>query len=297
MKTVETQTAVSFRNILYLTDFSPTAEHAAASALELARRYGAKVFALHVRPLQIYTMAPAEAWPALQEAADLIAEDQIQYLDKVFESVEHQVTVDEGDIWSYVSQAIKEYGIDLIVMGTSGRGGLDKIVLGSVAEDILRRVACPVLTVGPKVSVKNSAAAGVQKILYCASLSRAANLAAAYAISLARQNRAHLDVLHIIEAEKKSTSADESYSMKGCAGLMRSLVPPESGLVPEPHMIVEHGAPAARILETARLRGANLIVMGARSSEGDFGAAIHLPGSVVHQVISRAECPVLTVRE
>lgn len=297
MKTLETATAVSFRNILYLTDFSPIAEHAGSSALELARRYRAKVFALHVRPLQIFSMAPVEAWPSLREAADLIAQDQVQYLNRVFEKVEHEVTIDEGDIWAYVSQAIEKHNIDLIVMGTSGRKGLDKLMLGSVAEDILRRAPCPVLTVGPKISGKGPITAEIQKILYCASLSHSVDLAASYAISLARQNHAHLDVLHVIEPEKKPKPTDEIYSMKGCACLMRSLVPPEAGLAPEPHMIVEHGVPADRILEIARQRGADLIVMGARSSEGDLGAAIHLPGSVVHQVISRAECPVLTVRE
>jgi nucleotide-binding universal stress UspA family protein len=186
--------------------------------------------------------------------------------------------------------------IDLIVMGTHGRRGLNKMLLGSVAEDILRRAPCPVLTVGPNTRGNARSAIEAKRILYCTSLANPSEPAAAYAISLAQQNQAHLDMLHVIEPHKARELVDASDLMSACARKMRALVSPDAELWCEPRSIVEHGNAAERIVGIAKQRGADIIVMGAKSVEGDLGAAIHLPGATVHQVISQAECPVLTVR-
>ena len=80
MKALETVTRISLKNILYTTDFSPTAEAAAPYAWELAKRYGAKVIALHVRPLESNGMVPPEAWAAVHEANVLQAKQQAGHL-------------------------------------------------------------------------------------------------------------------------------------------------------------------------------------------------------------------------
>ena len=70
MKAMDTKPCVSMQNILFATDFSPIAENAASYALALAKTYHAQIFALHVRPIEIYGMAPPESWPILRAAAD-----------------------------------------------------------------------------------------------------------------------------------------------------------------------------------------------------------------------------------
>jgi nucleotide-binding universal stress UspA family protein len=97
--TTELKTRISLKNILYASDFSPVAENAAPYALELARRYGSKVFAVHVRPLEIYGMAPPESWPVLREAAEALAKEQAAQLNRSFIGVEHEAIVAEGDVW------------------------------------------------------------------------------------------------------------------------------------------------------------------------------------------------------
>src|SRR5579872_5893699 len=151
MRAMETKPCVSLQNILFATDFSPIAENAASYALELAKTYHAHVFALHVRPVEVYGMAPPESWPILRAAADAQTKEQLDYLDQTFSAVPHKAIVAEGDIWEFVSKHIVEDHIDFIVMGTHGRKGLGKVLLGSVAENVLRRVTCPVFTVGPQV--------------------------------------------------------------------------------------------------------------------------------------------------
>jgi nucleotide-binding universal stress UspA family protein len=296
MKSLHSETHISIKNILFLTDFSPVAENAGSCAFGLARRYGAKVFAVHARPIQVFGLAPPETWPVLQEALEEQAREQAQQLDRVFSGVEHDAFIEEGNVWDVVSHLVEEKGIDLIVMGTHGRRGVDKVLLGSVAEDILRRVPCPVLTVSPNVRCSSGRTIGTKNVLFCTSFSAKSEVAAAYAVSLAEQNRAHLDMLHVIARPKAGEFVEGEDLMSVCARRIRSLIPPDADLWSEPRAIVEQGDPAERILAVAKQRGADVIVMGAKSAEGDLGAAIHLPGTTVHEVICQAECPVLTVR-
>lgn len=101
MKTLDAQTRISLKNILYATDFSPVAEGAGAYANELAHRYGAKVFAVHVRAPQVYGLAPPESWPALTEAADRQAKEQGDHLKSLFQGVENEFVIGEGDTWGW----------------------------------------------------------------------------------------------------------------------------------------------------------------------------------------------------
>lgn len=296
MAVTKAQTRVEIRNILYATDFSPMAEVAAAYAAELARRYGAKVFALHVRPLQSYGMAPPESWPALQEASEFQAKEQAAHLDGLFRNVRHQAIVEEGGVWDVLSDFINGRAIDLAVMGTHGREGIGKLLLGSVAESVLRRASCPVLMIGPHVNVEPERAIQMKRILFATDFSHASHVAAPYAISLAQENQAHLDLLHVIENRKAGDSADASERAQAAINRMRGLLPPEADLWCEPAFVVEAGHPAEEVLKTARARKADAIVIGVRHIEGDLGASDHLPWHTAHKIIVGAPCPVLTIR-
>lgn len=295
MKLMDAKTRISLKNILYLTDFSPVAEGAAPYVLELARRYGARVFAVHVRGPEIYGMAPPESWPVLVEAAQELAQEQAKNLSELFAGVEHEAIIEVGDVWDATSGLIEKDKIDLIVLGTHGRKGFEKVLLGSVAEKILRLAPCPALTVGPNVRLSATRAAEVKRILYATTFSQASMAAAAYAISLAQENQAQLDLLHVVEGYKTGELV-APYELKcGCENRMRALVPNDASLWREPHFIVEVGEPAERILAVAKARQADMIVLGLKSTSA-LGAATHLPWAIAHKVITDAECPVLTVR-
>lgn len=137
MKTLEVVTRISLKAILYTTDFSPTAEAAAPYAVELARRYGAKVIALHVRPPQVNGMVPPESWAAVREANELQAKKQAQHLASLTRGVKNEVEVTEGGIWDVISRTIEEKKVDLVVTGTRGREGFGKVLLGP-----MRKIFC-----------------------------------------------------------------------------------------------------------------------------------------------------------
>ena len=295
MASTITKPCVSLQNILYATDFSPIAENAASYALEFARIYKAKVFALHVRPVEVYGMAPPESWPALRDAADTQAKEQAEYLAQRFAGVSHEAIVAEGDIWEFVREHIERDHIDFIVMGTHGRKGLGKLFLGSVAENVLRRVTCPVLTIGPLVQVGPERAVAMKHILLATSFSSASEAAAAYAMSLAQENQALLDIVHVIEPRKTGAIPNPSELTAGCMDRMRALIPPEAELWCEPHTIIEVGDPAEQILNVAKARRAGLIVLGVKAAEVVPGIG-HIPWTTAHKIIAGAECPVLTVR-
>jgi nucleotide-binding universal stress UspA family protein len=185
-------------------------------------------------------------------------------------------------------------------MGTHGRKGLRKVLLGSVAESVLRRAPCPVLTVGPYVPPVAERAAEIKRILFATDFSAGSQAAAAYALNLAQENQAVLDLLHIVEPQevdpqKSGGTAHSAELVSGCAARMRSLIPMDADLACEANTLIEVGQPATQILNVAKARRSQLIVLGAKS-ESNFPAVGHLPWAVAHKVISSAECPVFTVR-
>ncbi len=296
MKATEARTRVTLKNILYATDFSPIAESAAPYAAALARSYGSKIHAVHVRSLQAYGMAPPESWPALKEATEFQMKEQVTHLDRLFRGVEHTATVSEGDVWDVVAKLIEEKRIDLVVMGTHGREGLGKIFLGSVAEGMLRRAPCPVLTVGPHVQVDPERATEMKRILFPTDFSPASQAAAPYAISLAQENQAHFDMLHVLARPRTGELVLPQDLTAGTIEHMRALLPPEAELWCEPNFMVEVGEPTEAVLRVAKQHNADVIVLGVKHVEGAFSPATHLPWATAHKVISGAHCPVLTVR-
>lgn len=296
MKATAAEACISLKSILYATDFSLVAEAAAPYAAELALRYGSKVFAVHVRARQVTGLVPPESWQVVREAAERHATEQADHLKSLFRAVESEVTVIEGGVWNELATIIKEKNIDLIVVGTRGRQGVGKFLLGSVAETILRRAQCPVLTVGPHMTLEAGRAVGMNRILYATSFSPLSQAAAAYAISLADENQAHLDVLHVIENQKVGELVHPHELVNASLNRLRQIVTPEAAQWCEPEFLVEQGEPAEQILSVAKRRQADMIVLGMKGVEGDLGASTHLPWAVAHKVIVGAKCPVLTVR-
>jgi nucleotide-binding universal stress UspA family protein len=102
--------------------------------------------------------------------------------------------------------------------------------------------------------------------------------------------------LHVIKDEKPGDLLHPEELVKSSVQLLRNLVSQEAELWCESHFSVEQGSPAEKILEVAKLRNADLIVLGGHQPAGFPGAATHLPMAIAHKVVSHATCPVLTVR-
>lgn len=296
MKAVQARARVSLEKILFATDFSASSEAAVLVAKQVARRYGAKMYGVHVNRFDDYTGAAPNAWPAMKDLEEKEMKEDAERLEQELQGVDHEVIVCEGRVWDVISEIVKEKEIDLIIVGTRGRTGLERMLLGSVAEEILRQAPCPVLTVGPHVKAWSDEYSQMREILCATDLIAAPTAATPYAVSLAQENQAHLILLHVIEDPKAGDLVKEPQVQDFKKRKLQDLVPPEAGLWCEPTYLVEQGPAAEKILDVAKRRHTDVIVLGARATKGSIAAATHLGGGTAHQVILQAPCPVLTVR-
>jgi nucleotide-binding universal stress UspA family protein len=295
MNATGTKTRISLTNILYATDFSPAAEAALPYAIGLANRYGAKVHGFHARFPATYPIVGPEAMPYVIEAAKEQAEEDAQQLHQMLASVPHDVSVCEGDIWPLVEDIVKKQKIDMIVMGTSGRTGVSRALLGSVAEEVFRRAACPVLTVGPRVTQDTERRLEMKEILFATDFSAESLAALSYAVSLAQEHQARLTLLHVVPEAKVGDLVHAEQYGDSIRRQLHKLVPPEAETWCEPVCLIEHGREGEKVMEVADAIGADLIVLGVRGTEVGMGAATHVLKSVAHRVVAHARCPVLTV--
>jgi len=293
MKAVTARTRPRFEHILFATDFSPAAAHAIPFIKKLARHFQSNLVAMHVRPPVVNPMTQPATWPTDIEAARASDKERHEELLDTFAGINTEVLIEDGDIQSCLENAIQQHHTDLVIIGTRGRTGLTKMLLGSVAEEIFRTVACPVLTVGPHSDPAN---ANIREILFATDFASEAPEAAAYAVSLAQEFQARLTMLHVVHEPKPGELVSWSDVRGSSKKLLEKLVPAEAEAWCKPEFFVEQGDPAERILDLANLRAVDLIALGARPEKGVPGAATHLPIATAHKVVSHANCPVLTVR-
>jgi nucleotide-binding universal stress UspA family protein len=307
LETKKRPPAISVKNLLFATDFSETSEAALPYATAISRHFGCT---LHVANVisdtnLLLTTGGVDyvSMGTLYECANTEAQEKLLQVTVRFGDIPHRHHVRHGQVWPNLSEIVAANAIDLIVVGTHGRTGLGKLLLGSVAEDILRHAPCPVLTVGPRIQgraklpllpVKGRELAPVelelQQIVYATNFTDASVRVAPFAIALAEEFEAHLTLMHVIEDYEDLSSRPGP--IEDGVSRLQALVPKDASLAYVPEMVMEFGSPAQCILNTASEREADLIVLGARPSD----RVSHLPWSTVHQVVAHAPCPVLTIR-
>jgi len=282
---------IAFKNVLFSTDFSSTADSALPYAVEIARRFGATIHALHVTQPEIYPLLPPSEWPRMAREEENFREQGKQHLEEELRGLPHEILFRSGKVWQNIALIIEDKQIDLIVLGTHGRTGVEKALIGSVAEEIFRRGECPVLTVGKGVTTKatHAAAADLNRIFYATDFSPESLAAAPFAIALAKEHRAELLLMHALENP-------EPGEVNSAFQTLRDVIPLGTWLTLKPKYIVETGAPGKAILSAAANYNADLIVLGVRRPKGNLFAARHFTRSIAYEVVAHAACPVLTVR-
>jgi nucleotide-binding universal stress UspA family protein len=312
MKTLEvtSHAGISLKNILFATDFSEASQAALPYAAAIARRYDSHLHIVHIVSPASYVISSQPGDPVtldcIHEAAVADARQKLETVASHLKTVPHHTYVREGEVWGSLSELIRTHEFDLLVVGTHGRTGVEKLVLGSKAEEILRLATCPVLTVGPKIAgrAKLTASEGegknltpieisVGQIVYATDFSPESLAAAPFAASLAQEFQAKVTLLHVIE---KYTDMDRRPGPIDLAlQRLEKLVPEEASLWCSLRPAVQFGVPADCILQEALDSKADLIVLGVRATAGNLGAATHLPWATAHKVIAQAHCPVLTI--
>ncbi len=134
--------------ILHPTDFSPRSAEAFEIACSLARDYGARLIVLNVLVPPVAPSGTDVAIPAFPlEDEKHAAQERMRQLQPAVANVPVEYQVKEGDPAAVILQVAEQAGCDLIVMGTHGRTGLARLLMGSVSEQVVRKGPCPVLTI------------------------------------------------------------------------------------------------------------------------------------------------------
>lgn len=300
--------ALTVHNVLFATDFSATSEAALPYAAAISRRFGSTLHVAHVlSDVGLWMMTGGVDYVSLGTLYEDEQNQASQRLAEIagrLEGIPHRCYVRHGQVAKSLAAIIEGNKVDLIVLGTHGRSGLGKLMLGSVAEDILRHAPCPVLTVGPKVCGRTRLPAlqkcehdlappelDLRRIVVAANFTHSSERVAQVAVRLAEEFRSQLTLTHVVENYHETGNAHER--IEDGIRRLRALIPPTAALQYTPETVLEFGAAADGILRVTRQREADLIVLGARSI-ADL-ATTHLPWSTAHQVLAQARCPLLTV--
>jgi len=288
-------TRVAFKNILLATDFSQASQLALMHALAMAKRYDAKLTVVHVAAPESQVPIPMEPvpvemdWEAKHAAESMARLEQFEPL-RMFP---HETVLKQGNPWLEMAGIIEDRQMDLIVLGTHGRGLLGTLLLGSVAEQVLRHATCPVLTVGPDVLASLVDHQQLKHVLFATDFSPASLSALPYALSLAEENHAELTLLHVLEQLQPMPLRYSQELLADYRKRLWALIPDDAGMWCKPQVTVCIGPAANEIVRVAHDHQAEVIVMGAHRGGP---VASHIPWTIHHSVVRHARCPVLTVR-
>lgn len=290
MPTAPVVTRISIKNILFPTDFTLASNAALPFALSLAKIFGSALLMAHAIPAEPHRHAEFDRLPAQDDQSLHAAENKLAELKRDHApSQTCKILVERGDLQDVIPAMIRDHAVDLVVLGTHGRVGVSKLVLGSNAEKIYRSASCPVLTVGPKAHAQDWS---LRRILCPVDLAEHHEYALHYALSLAEESQAQFILLQAVPMVPWQHRPAVEVRTVGC---LEDMVPAEARDWCTPQYLVRWEHAAEAILLAATEREADLIVMGVRKSRA-AGLSSHLPWPVASEVVSRAPCPVLTVR-
>jgi nucleotide-binding universal stress UspA family protein len=294
---------VVIKHILCPTDFSEFSARAIRHAARLARWYDAEIQALHVWPMSTAPWVDASApRPEPSSGARITAALDGFLAAADTGGVRTVSRVAEGDPSRVILEHADQHDVDLIVMGTHGRTGFERLTLGSVTEKVLRRASCPVLTVCRGDEIGRGGIVPFRRIVCAVDFSPPSEHALSYALSLAQEAGADLTLLHVVEPTLDFESQKEShfsveeywrYLQYRAKARLENVVPPDARNWCRVETKVAMGRPWEEILIAAEEEKAEIVVMGVH---GRSAIRLSVFGSATHQVVRFAPCLVLTVR-
>jgi len=289
------------KNILCAVDRSPDSLQAFGYAIALARWQGARLNLLEVIETAVppgVSRAPKDDAVPYETRAALERDLRRVLTARRVSDLKVEIFMRKGNVVQEILAQAKASRPDLVVIGSHGRAGVQRLVLGSVAEKVLRLATCPVLTVRCGVRLARRSRSPFATILCPTDFSAAANKAVAYAKRLAKEADDKLIVMSAVEWPLDGATSGpiaqlrKSLESDAREGLVR-LLPRPSSHGPRAQAVVATGKASAAIVKLARARSVDLIVMGV-SGRGALDVA--LLGSTTHHVIREGMWPVLTVR-
>lgn len=291
---------MELKSILCPIDFSDFSAAAYQHALSLAEYYKARIVALHVVELWKYPFADYAGQEAdYGKFSKMMSEGGEMQLHRFTQQysagrLQPELVVDQGNAPRCILSFAQKENIEGIVMGTHGRSGFDRLVLGSSTDRVIRKAACPVLVVSNAaqrtLDVEPDRRHRLSRILYCTDFSHNSDHARGYAISLAAEYGAELALFHVAENPPDVSKAEAIVAAR--TQELDKLVSETERKNLNVRSAVRLGKPYEEIVRYANEAQANLIIMTARGGDAVDRAVF---GSTTYRVIQLGPCPVLAI--
>ncbi len=293
MTNARKNSAMQFETVIFATDFSPASYNAGLYASAISIHFGTSLVVAH-------------AFTLLQAALEVETGKSVPSQQRIDLGCELTLTAEtlkagrgttetvllEGDPRRTIPILAQRKAPALVVLGTHGRGVVDRFVLGSTSEGVLQHSSEPALTVGPNVSILRVASLLIRRILYATDCSAEAAHAAPVAIALAEAFSADLDVLNVIHSSEVDHPEQIRRLQQHFYGAVEAIMPHGVGQLCEPHTFVSVGKPPTEILKHIREREIDLLILGLRRNT-HLGMQNRTAGAF--RIIAEASCPVITV--
>lgn len=295
------------QRILCPVDYSEFSRHAVDQALAVGRWYGGRLTVMHVVPpstVPLIAPVPSQHEPHVvtPEDCELLRQQAARFVAAESGGAAVEVEIVVGGIVDEVVSRAKSLPADIVVMGSHGRSGFDRLMLGSVTERTLRKAPCPVLIVPHRAPDAVPTGPVPYRHVVCAvDFSPSSMRALEYAVSLAGKAGARVTALHVVELARvfeptvipvpDTMSYYERLAADARERLRRLIA---AGTPADVYVegVLARGKPYQEILRVATEQSADLIVLGAHGGIAGLMAF----GSTVNQIVRQADCPVLTVR-
>jgi nucleotide-binding universal stress UspA family protein len=292
-------------NLLCPIDFSENSRHALSHAVTIGRWYGSRITALHVvepgltinPPILFADAARVTSRRASREELEACVREWLAPAASA--NLDADVVIMEGNPARAILECARTLGADLVVLGTHGRSGFERFMLGSTTEKVLRKAGCPVLTVPPPAAATSRLP--LRRLLCAVDFSDSSLAGLTFAFSLAQESNARLTLLHVFEWPSDEASArriletsefHQRWEMETRQRLA-ALIADDVRNWCEPRARLAFGKAYQQILSVAEAEEVDLIVMGVH---GRSALDLMLFGSTTNGVIRQATCPVLTLR-
>jgi nucleotide-binding universal stress UspA family protein len=287
--------------ILCPIDFSEFSVRAYQHALSLAEHYRAKLVAQHVVELWRYPYAEyAASLGDYERFSQVLREggnEQLREFVKnhTHDEIQPELVVQEGIAPDSILSFAQAEKTDVIVMGTHGRRGFDRLMLGSVTDRVMRRAPCPVLAVGKASHDSVASEEGrhrrhLSRILFCTDFSDNSERALNYAFSARAEYDAELTMLHVLE--EVLPPAKKEQAIAAAKDELEKLIPSERRKTPKIKTAVRIGKPYEQIIQLALEAQIDMVAMAVRG-RGALDLAVF--GSTTYRVLQLGPCPVLAV--
>jgi len=292
---------IAIDRILCPVDLSEPSGTALRQAAHLARGYDARLTVLAVAAMSEVPLGetpPAVRGLTVEARSKLLRALEAFGSGVVPKGLPVTYQLEEGEVVHEIVRATEEQAPDLLVMGTHGRGGFQRFILGSVLNKVMRRVACPLLTVPPEAHATVETPAGFKTVLCGHDFSPAADHALTYALKLAQEAGGRLLLQHVVEWPMDTQVSPRFDSLRvemvaSARERLQAAVPAEALNWCKPEIVVAPGRASSGIVALAEAEHADVIVLGV-TARGALDRALN--GTTAYRTIRTAPCSVLTVR-